>query len=177
MKIQFEKDIKEKQIINIAEKMLIAGRTAPKARGIDNLKIALVESDDIKEITQKMKKMVQNNEAAEFFARDAENILKAQCLVLAGTKISPLGLDCKLCGFDNCISKDKNKPCVFNTGDLGIAIGSMVSLACDNRIDNRIMYSVGQTAVRMKLLGEDVKIAYDIPLSASSKNAFFDRKH
>ncbi|NQV00428.1 MAG: ferredoxin [Parcubacteria group bacterium] len=176
MKIQFEKNIKEKQVLDIAQKMLVAGRTAPKARGIDNLEIALVEPEGIKEISNEMIKMVENKNAPEFFQRDAQNILQAQCLVIIGTKISPLGLDCKLCGFESCKAKKENNPCIFNTGDLGIAIGSMVSLASDNRIDNRVMYSVGQACVQMKLLGEDVKIAYGIPLSANSKNQFFDRK-
>ena len=173
MKITLEKEIKEKQVKNVAEKMLVAGRTAPKARGIDNLEIALVEPEEIKGISNQM---IKDKSAPDFYKRDAQNILQAQCLVLIGTKIKPQGLDCGLCGFSNCKEKDENNPCIFNTGDLGIAIGSMVSIACDNRVDNRVMYSVGQTAVQMKLLGEDVKIVYGIPLSANSKNPFFDRK-
>jgi len=176
MKLTFEKDIKEKQVKDLAQKMLIAARTAPKACGIDNLEIALVENDGIKEISAKMIALVQSEKAPEFFKRDAQNILQAQCLVLIGTKISPLGLNCKLCGFESCKNKNSNHPCIFNTGDLGIAIGSAVSIACDNRIDSRVMYSVGKIAVEMKLLGKDIKIAYGIPLSASSKNPFFDRK-
>ena len=176
MKIIFEKDIKKNQVNDIAQKMLIAARTAPKACGIDNLEIALVQLEGIGEISNKMISLVQSEKAPEFFKRDAQNIRQAQCLVLIGTKISPLGLNCKLCGFENCQDKDPNHPCIFNTGDLGIAIGSAVSIACDNRIDNRVMYSVGKAAVEMKLLGKNVKIAYGIPLSASSKNPFFDRK-
>jgi len=38
------------------------------------------------------------------------------------------------------------------------------------------MYSVGQAALEMNLLGEDVRIAFGIPLSVSAKNPFFDRK-
>ncbi len=178
MKITFEKNIKENQVKNIAEKMLIAARTAPKAHGIDNLEIALLEKEGIKEVSNKLIEMAEKENAPEFFKRDAQNILQAECLVLIGTKICPMGLDCKLCGFKSCREKKENPshPCIFNTGDLGIAIGSMVSKASDNRIDNRIMYSVGQTAVKMKLLGEDIKIAYGIPLSAKAKNPFFDRK-
>jgi len=43
-------------------------------------------------------------------------------------------------------------------------------------VDNRIMHSVGKAAVDLKLLSEDVKIAYGIPLYIGSKNVFFDRK-
>jgi len=38
------------------------------------------------------------------------------------------------------------------------------------------MYSVGRAVVNIKLLGEDIKIAYGIPLSISGKNPFFDRR-
>ncbi|MFA5783030.1 MAG: ferredoxin domain-containing protein, partial [Bacteroidales bacterium] len=48
--------------------------------------------------------------------------------------------------------------------------------AMDHRVDNRIMYSVGLAVTEMELLGKDVKIVYGIPLSATSKNPFFDRK-
>jgi uncharacterized ferredoxin-like protein len=113
------------------------------------------------------------------FLRDAENILSAQAMILIGTKISPMNLKhCGMCGFGTCENKLKHPdvPCVYNSGDLGIAIGSAVSIAADDRVDNRIMYTVGQAAIDMRLLGEDVKIAYGIPLSAASKNPFFDRK-
>ena len=60
--------------------------------------------------------------------------------------------------------------------DLGIAIGSAVSVAADLRVDNRVMYSVGKAALNIGILGEDVKIAYGIPLSISGKNPFFDRR-
>ncbi len=46
----------------------------------------------------------------------------------------------------------------------------------DARVDNRIMYTVGQAVLEMGLLGEEVKIAYGIPLSVSAKNPFFDRE-
>jgi uncharacterized ferredoxin-like protein len=45
----------------------------------------------------------------------------------------------------------------------------------DHRIDNRVMYTVGQAILEMKLLGEDVRIAFGIPLSVSGKSPFFDR--
>ena len=81
-----------------------------------------------------------------------------------------------MCGFKNCAAKPENVPCVFNVNDLGIAIGSAVSVAADHRVDNRVMYTVGQAALELGLLGKDVKIALAIPLTAMSKNPFFDRK-
>jgi uncharacterized ferredoxin-like protein len=85
---------------------------------------------------------------------------------------------CGMCGFSNCAEKTEHPdhPCAFNTGDLGIAIGSAVAVAMDNRVDNRIMFSVGMALLEMGTLGNDVKIIYGIPLSISGKNPFFDRK-
>ncbi len=84
-----------------------------------------------------------------------------------------------MCGIANCQEKQTQKPqtpCVFNTGDLGIAMGSAVSIAIDHRIDNRVMYTIGQAVIDLGILGNDIKIVYGIPLSATSKNPFFDRK-
>jgi uncharacterized ferredoxin-like protein len=86
---------------------------------------------------------------------------------------------CGRCGFKDCDEKDKHPgfPCTFNSGDLGIAIDSAVSVAMDHRVDNRVMYTIGQAALEMKILGEEVKIAFGIPLSVSAKNPFFDREN
>jgi uncharacterized ferredoxin-like protein len=48
-------------------------------------------------------------------------------------------------------------------------------MAADFRIDNRIMYTAGKAAVELGMLGDDVKIAYGLPLAAKGKNPFFDR--
>ena len=179
MKLYNEEDIREGQVAEVAEKMLIAARTAPKGRGKDDTVIAMVKQDGIREISNKMKEMVARDNLQPFFVRDADNILASPAMLLLGSKISAMGVQpCGMCGFKNCEEKNKhpNHPCAFNTGDLGIAIGSAVSVAMDHRVDNRIMYTVGQAVLEMGILGKDVKIAYGIPLSASSKNPFFDRK-
>ncbi len=179
MELINEESIKHLAARRVAEKMLIAARTAPKARGRDYLVMAIAEKDLIKKISDKMIEMNSVMEFPDFFTRDAKSILLAEILVLIGTRIKVFNLNpCGLCGFANCEEKEKYPlvPCVFNTGDLGIAIGSAVSVATDERVDNRIMFSVGKAVIEMKLLGDDVKIAYGIPLSVSSKNPFFDRK-
>ena len=178
MPLRTEQSIRTETLIAIAKEMMIAARTAPKARGIDNLEIAMVESEGIEMISQKMKEIGQEIESPSFL-RDAENVLQATVMILIGTKISTMGLKkCGHCGFQDCEEKLKNPdvPCVFNTGDLGIAIGSAVSLAMDHRVDNRIMYTVGLAVCEIGLMGKDVKIVYGIPLSSTAKNPFFDRK-
>ncbi len=173
-----EEQIQKEAIYSVAQKMMIAARTAPKGRGTDTMVISLVGKETIEMIAAMMKELVKKENWPHSFERDAGNILKAPWMVLLGTKIEPLRLKiCGMCGYTNCDEKDKHPevPCVFNTGDLGIAIGSAVSIAMDNRVDNRIMYTVGQAVLRLELFPEDVKIIYGIPLSVSSKNVFFDR--
>ena len=179
MGIVFESDIKENVLIRTAEKMMTAARTAPKAKGIDNIAIVLADGDTIKKISDKLKDLVQEGIGPEYFIRDAENILNSSVIVLLGTSIKPLGIKyCGFCGFENCEEKLKypKVPCALNTGDLGIAVGSAASVAMDERVDNRIMHSVGIAAVDLKLLGDGIEIAYGIPLYIGSKNVFFDRK-
>ena len=117
---------------DIAQRMLVAARTAPKARGKDTLTAVTVDAEGRKAIAVHMRHMVKENKAAPFFLRDADNLEASDALVLLGTSIEPMLLDnCGLCGFANCEEKleHPNHPCAFNTGDLGIAIGSAVSTA------------------------------------------------
>jgi len=171
------KDAEREGLLHVANLMCMAARTAPKARGIDNI-VSIILTDKEKEsLAQKMEEFAEKGERSPLFTRDANNIRQAQALVIIGTKVAPVGLDCGFCGFENCKKcEESHARCAHNSGDLGIALGSAVSVASTNRVDNRVMYSVGWTSVQEKLLGEDVKIALGIPLSASGKNIFFDRK-
>jgi uncharacterized ferredoxin-like protein len=38
------------------------------------------------------------------------------------------------------------------------------------------MYTIGMVVRKLKLLGDDIGICFGVPLSASGKNVFFDRK-
>ncbi|MDO8733615.1 MAG: DUF2148 domain-containing protein [Elusimicrobiota bacterium] len=164
-------------ILTVANLMCIAARTAPKARGIDNIITIILTDKEIEELSAKMVEIANTGYRTNTFLRDAECVKKAAAIVLIGTKISAIGLDCGFCGFENCKKCGELKGvCAYNSGDLGIAIGSAVSIAADNRVDNRIMFSAGYTAVKNKLIDKDVKIAFGIPLDASCKNIFFERK-
>jgi len=173
-----ENEIKEQAVKDVAQKMIVAARTAPKGKGADTFVFKIAERKDIEALSKKTREIGEKHDAGAFL-RDSDNILQATIVVLLGTTIKPVGLKkCGMCGFKDCAEKDqhKNIPCVFNTGDLGIALGSAISIAADHRVDNRVMYTVGQAALEMGILGDDVKVAYAIPLSATSKNPFFDRK-
>lgn len=177
--MMFEADLRKETVLIVAKKMMAAARTAPKAKGIDNLSIAICTDDEIKKISEKMVQMVEDEGHPEFFLRDAGNILNSDAIVLIGTSFSPVGVaKCGQCGLSSCKenSEKPNHPCAFNVGDMGIAVGSAVSIAADNRIDNRVMYSVGKAAEALGLFGEEVKIIQGIPLSVKGKSPFFDRK-
>jgi uncharacterized ferredoxin-like protein len=172
-----EDDMIKKGVEDIAAKMLVAARTAPKGRGQNNIVATCLGTEEIKKVSQALKALGERLDIPAF-VRDAESILNAQCMILIGTRIKALGLKkCGMCGFRDCAEKERHPriPCVFNTGDLGIAIGSAVSIAGDNRVDNRIMYTVGQAIGDLAIFPDDVRIVYGIPLSATSKNPFFDR--
>ena len=172
-----EEGFRAAAVVRVAEEMSLAARTAPKARGIDLLEIAVLTGKDIRRLSAKMKE-IGERENHNTFRRDSASIKSAQAIVLIGTKRKALGLRyCSFCGYPGCDEAEKAKAiCAYNTGDLGIAVGSAVAVAGDRRGDNRVMYSVGRAAVDLKLLGKEVVVAFGIPLSVSAKNPFFDRK-
>ncbi|MEA3449131.1 MAG: DUF2148 domain-containing protein [Bacteroidota bacterium] len=178
MGINYGNEPMHNTVINVAEHMAVAARTAPKTRSRDVIHTAIVDGDELKPLAAEMKNIAEEYDMG-FFARDAENILHASALLLIGCKIQPMDLTpCGMCGFESCDEKRKypDVPCVFNSMDVGIAIGSAISIAADFRVDNRVMYTVGQAALNLDYFDDDVKIVCGIPLSATGKNPFFDRK-
>ena len=164
-------------LLEAARRICIAARTAPKGKGADNLVTMVLTGTEKDEIAAEMQRIGEESGVA-FFIRDAKNLRAAGALVLLGTKIKTMGVsNCGFCGFKDCAENEKNTGiCAFNTGDLGIAVGSAVCAAADTRVDNRVFFTAGRAALNLKILGEDVKIAYGIPLSVSGKSIFFDRK-
>lgn len=100
--------------------------------------------------------------------RDADNILQAEAIMIAGTRQQVQGLNCAHCGFPTCVEKPEAVPCAINSVDLGIAVGSACATASDLRLDTRVMFSAGMAAQRLGMLG-DCKCVMAIPVSASSK--------
>jgi uncharacterized ferredoxin-like protein len=178
MSIIDEKQLTETALRDIVSKMIVAARTAPKARGADTFEIIMAEGESVALLADKMNQMAVEHDVG-FFGRDAGNLINSTVVFLIGTSIKSLGLKkCGMCGFSGCDEKNNHPaiPCVFNTGDLGIALGSAAAVCMDHRVDNRIMYTVGQAAMELGFFSPGVRIAYGIPLSSSSKNPFFDRK-
>lgn len=170
------KEIEERTIERVADAMCVAARTAPKAKGVDHLITMTVKGGVKNQLVDEMRNIARIS-GAQFFDRDATCIEKSALVVLLGQKVTPMGVpNCGYCGFENCTENIKeNGLCAISIGDLGIAMGSAVSVAAYHHIDNRVMFSVGRAALNLDLFDEKIGIAYGIPLSVSGKSPFFDR--
>lgn len=180
MRLNPEKEAVEK----LALELLVAARTAPKARGQDDLVLALItEKEEMEKIAEEMERIAERGDAFKFFKRDAENLRNSEALVLISLDFKrPVGVNCGACGF-SCESilkepkrgEDYEGPlCAIRLIDLGIAIGSAVSKAKDLCIDNRVMYTIGVAIKKLGLMPGQVILG--IPLSVKGKNIYFDRR-
>lgn len=173
--ITFEQDIRTASLKAVAQQMMTAARTAPKARGVDNLTIMMIDGQDIERLAIEMERMCPII-GKPFFARDAANIRTAGAVILIGSRVAVMGLNCGYCGFPTCADKNHKPqvPCFFNAHDMGVAVGSAVSVAADCRVDSRVMFSVGYAAQTLGMMPEGHSIL-GIPISSLSKSPFFDR--
>jgi uncharacterized ferredoxin-like protein len=170
-----ERDTRHERLLQVANDMMTAARTAPKGKGFDIIEVALITEATIQKLSKAMLEYSKKT-GLKFVTRDAENILHAEAIILIGTAQKVHSLNCGYCGFDTCVAKNEfpEIPCAINTVDVGIAIGSACSVAADRRVDSRVMFSVGRVAQEMGLMPGCSNI-YGIPISCSSKNPFFDR--
>lgn len=171
--IQNERDSRHEHVLDVARQMMTAARTAPKTKGVDLLEVALVTGEDQKKLAAYMQQIAIEKERPSF-ERDAVNVLQAECIIIIGTRAKAMALDCGHCGYATCAQRSPQVPCVFNVMDVGIAVGSACAMAADLRVDTRVMYSVGLAAQQLGFLKECFSVLA-IPVSASSKNPFFDR--
>jgi uncharacterized ferredoxin-like protein len=184
------REIERRGVQHAANLIAISARTAPKASAVDNIVTTVLDSaEDLETVAQAMEKHCEQKKVRiESFIRDADNLRRSLAVVLIGVKgtmpkTPERPLNCGACGYKDCkaymkASKQKGEDflgplCVFNTMDLGIALGSAVKTAADLNIDNRMMYTIGAAVKDMGFLDADIIIG--IPLSVSGKNVFFDR--
>ncbi len=161
-----ERNLLVSAVLRVAELMAVAAKTAPKAKGVDNVTVVLVKDrNEIERIARKMEELAEVY--GDFMARDAASVRKSVAIVLIGARIVDLGL-----------RQPPGYRIDVNTAmaliNLGIALGSAVKIASMMNVDNRIMFSVGIAAQELKLV--DADFVMGIPLSATSKSVFFDRK-
>ncbi len=179
----------EKDAVEMGASMMAVGaRTAPKTRGIDSVKTIIVTGEDLENLAVAMeKKIKEKSTQLPTFKRDADNVRASAAVLIIGVSRNPkkveLPLNCGACGYKSCKDllaagkregEDFTGPvCIFQAIDLGIALSSAVKLAGELNIDNRMMYTVGAAAKKLKLLDSDLVIG--IPLSVTGKNPYFDR--
>ncbi len=139
-------------VLDVAKLMVVAARTAPKARGEDKIRATIVTGDDKDRLARAM-------EGANR-ARDAGNVRESDAVVLIGVELG----------------KPDGEWIEFRAKliDLGIALGSAAKIASEMNVDNRIMRSAGMVAMDIGLLKADE--VHGIPISVKGKNIYFDRK-
>lgn len=168
-------------VIGVAKAMAVAARTAPKGKGSDHIKTAILTADEKNKLSEKMDEL---SDVYGFFKRDAKNLRDAEAVLLVGLSAEPMNIDCGACG-SNCdemrhqIKKEgrgyRGPVCIMDILNLGIALGSSAKTASISNVDNRLMFSVGVAARKSGVMSDDVVVG--IPLSAKGKNIFFDRRH
>ncbi len=169
-----ERNARKELMMTVAKQMMTAARTAPKGKGVDIIEIITLTDSDIIAVSEEMKRL-SDETGMKFLLRDSDNIQQADAMIVIGTRQAVQGLNCAYCGFKTCNEKPNTTPCAINSIDVGIAVGSACAKAADLRVDSRVMFSAGWAVERLGLLpGCHQCIA--IPISASSKNPFFDRK-
>jgi len=172
-------------ILEVARLMQVAAKTAPKAMGADDVLTLIVYGEGKNAIAEEMNKIADERKA-DLFKRDAKNVMDSDAILLIGVRGGKsLGLNCGACGYKNCKEFEEAQKkygqdfigptCIFKALDLGISLGSAVKIASMLNVDNRIMYRIGVAAMRMGLMPE-ATVIMGIPLSAKSKNIYFDRR-
>jgi len=165
-------------VLSAAKAMCAAARTAPKTQGKDYLETCIVTGEEMECLAQRMEELGAATGAA-FLTRDAGCVRRSQAVVLLGVKNEYHGLNglCRYCNQADCAGcAAVNGICVYAPVDLGIAVGSAVSVAEDLRIDCRVMFSAGRSAMDLHYLPEGYGMVLGIPLSVSGKSPYFDRK-
>lgn len=172
-----EEKTREEHLFTVAKAMMAAIRTAPKAKGVDNIETCVVSGITLRKLAIRMREIGEES-GMKFFLRDAENIVNSTCVVLVGARRIDYKLNCGQCGYPTCKEREEQHPatpCAFIFINQGIAIGSAVSVAADNRIDNRVLFSAGVAARDLTLLDGCTDILA-IPLSCTAKSPYFDRQ-
>ncbi|MFI3312929.1 MAG: DUF2148 domain-containing protein [Eubacteriales bacterium] len=165
-------------VMDTAKAMCVAIRTAPKTQGKDYLDSCIVTGEDIEALAVEMDVMGKASGMA-FLCRDAGNLRNTAAVVLVAARNEVRGINeiCQYCGFENCVAcATAGGACAFTGMDLGIALGSAVSIAADRRVDNRIMFSAGTAAKKLGMFAPEYTQIIAIPLCARGKSPYFDRK-
>lgn len=175
-----EEEIRDAAVLAAAEEILLALRTAPKTRGIDNISLLVASLDHKEMLAAKMDEINERSGGQRpSFSRDAKGVMASPAIILIGARTAPCGLNCAWCGYPTCAEKTEKAPqapCVFGPVDLGIAAGVAAVKLAEKHIDNRMMFSIGMAALALDWFPPETTVALGFPMSVTGKNPFFDRK-
>jgi len=166
----------------VADLMELAARTAPKAVGQDFIEARVLEDEERVALGNDLIS-IGSERSSPNWERDGQNVLDSSAVVLIGLlPHKGAGLNCGACGLSTCAEFDQHHNerefigpnCSIRVLDLGIALGSAAKIASEMNVDNRIMYRIGVSARRLGMTRSN--ICHGIPLSATGKNIFFDRR-
>ena len=95
-------ELEQQAALQVASLMAAAARTAPKTRGIDNIRVVGIEDPATKaRLVSKMRELAKTEERP-WFERDASCVEKSSAVLLVGVAANPADLDCGYCGQGTC---------------------------------------------------------------------------
>ena len=177
--MRYESEAMEAQAaLTTAARMCAAARTSPKAHGKDTIHTIVLTGEDKDRLADEMEKLgteLMGDKMPTWYGRDANNVRASNALVLIGADRKPRNVpNCGTCGFKDCAGCAKaGGTCAVAFIDLGIALAAAESVAKDDKVDCRIMFSVGKTAEHLQLVPN---VCWQgIPISITGKDIFRDR--
>ena len=184
MPILAGKEQEKQGVMETANLMVVAARTAPKSGGVDDILTAIVHGPEVEVLARDMEKIGAERNI-ERWSLQAQTVKGSDVIVLIGVRGTKRYVaNCGACGYPSCADFEKAEKklhqdfegptCIFKALDLGIAICSAVKTASLLNIDNRIFYRIGAAAKRLNYLPE-ASVIMGIPLSVKGKNPYFDR--
>ncbi len=150
----------------VAELMAASAVTAPKAKGVDNIEVVILdEEDELRRLADKMDELA--GVYGSFFSRDADCVRRSDAVVVVGAWVPRLSLKTPP---EYGVDADTAMALI----NLGIAVGSAVKTASLLNVDTRIMFSIGVAARALGLVKSPYVLG--VPLSVKGKNIYFDRR-
>lgn len=189
-KKQFEEDRLESA--RIAARLLLASATtAPRVGGVGECSVHIIDDKcDIEDLCQAVEEMSEDNEAWQFFNRDAAMLRDADAVLILTSlrsKTDPADINCNMCGMLVCgnLKKAERLPrepgiaypgplCIFRANNIAYALDGMISLARVIGIDYGVFWSAGAAAMRMKLTPQNTGFALAVAISVTEKSPFRD---
>lgn len=170
-----ERNLREAQALDIAQKMLVAARTAPKGKGIDVLECAVVNGDE-KEALAVAMETIGKERGHAFFLRDAGCVRTCQCVVLVGTRPKDSIFELRLLRVPRPAARSPPKHLARSMWSMWASRSALPSRV--RKPTGSIRASCSPLALPLNTLAYLVKVfsqVLAIPVSISSKSPFFDR--